>query len=90
MRQPAVILQALTFRTDLRMTAEHAARPSFREIQKLGEDWEPDLESLYKPPPASRLSMIARLQIGEEGVRNAGFILPFHRARCRTASIAGG
>ena len=51
------------FATDLRMTPEHAARPSFKEIQKLGENWEPDFDSLYNFPPASRLSMIARLVI---------------------------
>ena len=59
---------------DLRMTPEHAARPSFREIQKLGEDWEPDFDSLYNFPPASRLSMIARLRIGGGRVQEAGFI----------------
>jgi poly-gamma-glutamate capsule biosynthesis protein CapA/YwtB (metallophosphatase superfamily) len=62
------------FATDLRMTPEHAARPSFREIQKLGEDWEPDFDSLYNFPPASRLSMIARLVIREGSVREAGFV----------------
>jgi poly-gamma-glutamate capsule biosynthesis protein CapA/YwtB (metallophosphatase superfamily) len=62
------------FATDLRMTPEHAARPSFKEIQKLGENWEPDFDSLYNFPPASRLSMIARLHIAEGRVQEAGFI----------------
>jgi poly-gamma-glutamate synthesis protein (capsule biosynthesis protein) len=62
------------FATDLRMTPEHAARPSFKEIQKLGEDWEPDFDSLYNFPPASRLSMIARLQVGDGRIQQAGFI----------------
>jgi poly-gamma-glutamate synthesis protein (capsule biosynthesis protein) len=62
------------FATDLRMTPEHAARPSFKEIQKLGEDWEPDFDSLYNFPPASRLSMIARLRVAEGRVQEAGFI----------------
>ena len=62
------------FATDLRMTPEHAARPSFREIQKLGENWEPDFDSLYNFPPASRLSMIARLHIAAGRVQEAGFI----------------
>lgn len=62
------------FATDLRMTPEHAARPSFKEIQKLGEDWEPDFDSLYNFPPASRLSMIARLEIREGRVQEAGFL----------------
>jgi poly-gamma-glutamate synthesis protein (capsule biosynthesis protein) len=62
------------FATDLRMTPEHAARPSFREIQKLGENWEPDFDSLYNFPPASRLSMMARLVIGAGRVQEAGFV----------------
>lgn len=62
------------FATDLRMTPEHAARPSFKEIQKLGENWEPDFDSLYNFPPASRLSMIARLVIREGRVLESGFL----------------
>jgi poly-gamma-glutamate synthesis protein (capsule biosynthesis protein) len=62
------------FATDLRMDPEHAARPSFKEIQKLGENWEPDFDSLYNFPPASRLSMIARLHIAGGRVQEAGFI----------------
>lgn len=69
-----VFYSLCNFATDLRMTTEHAARPSFKEIQKLGENWEPDLESLYNFPPASRLSMIARLQIREGRVHQAGFV----------------
>ena len=65
------------FTTDLRMTPEHAARPSFKEIQKLGENWEPDFESLYNFPPASRLSMIARLHIAGGRIREAGFLPVF-------------
>jgi poly-gamma-glutamate synthesis protein (capsule biosynthesis protein) len=56
------------------MTPEHAARPSFREIQKLAEDWEPDFDSLYNFPPASRLSMIARLHIADGRLQQAGFV----------------
>lgn len=68
-----VFYSLCNFATDLRMTPEHAARPSFREIQKLGENWEPDFDSLYNFPPASRLSMIARLQIRDGRIREAGF-----------------
>jgi poly-gamma-glutamate synthesis protein (capsule biosynthesis protein) len=75
-----VFYSLCNFATDLRMTPEHAARPSFREIQKLGENWEPDFESLYNFPPASRLSMIARLHITEGRIREAGF-LPLHIGR---------
>jgi poly-gamma-glutamate capsule biosynthesis protein CapA/YwtB (metallophosphatase superfamily) len=65
------------FATDLRMTPEHAARPSFKEIQKLGENWEPDFDSLYNFPPAARLSMVARLVIREGGIRESGFLPVF-------------
>lgn len=65
------------FATDLRMTPEHAARPSFKEIQKLGENWEPDFDSLYNFPPAARLSMIARLVIREGRIRESGFLPVF-------------
>jgi poly-gamma-glutamate capsule biosynthesis protein CapA/YwtB (metallophosphatase superfamily) len=75
-----VFYSLCNFATDLRMTPEHAARPSFREIQKLGENWEPDIESLYNFPTASRLSMIARLQISAGRIREAGF-LPVHIGR---------
>jgi poly-gamma-glutamate capsule biosynthesis protein CapA/YwtB (metallophosphatase superfamily) len=75
-----VFYSLCNFATDLRMTPEHAARPSFREIQKLGENWEPDFNSLYNFPPASRLSMIARLQISAGRIREAGF-LPVHIGR---------
>ncbi len=65
------------FATDLRMTPEHAARPSFKEIQKLGENWEPDFDSLYNFPPAARLSMVARLVIREGRIRESGFLPVF-------------
>lgn len=69
-----VFYSLCNFATDLRMTPEHAARPSFKEIQKLGEDWEPDFDSLYNFPPAARLSMIARLVIREGRIHEAGFV----------------
>ncbi len=69
-----VFYSLCNFATDLRMDPEHAARPSFKEIQKLGENWEPDFESLYNFPPASRLSMIARLQVANGTVQEAGFL----------------
>jgi poly-gamma-glutamate synthesis protein (capsule biosynthesis protein) len=69
-----VFYSLCNFATDLRMTPEHAARPSFREIQKLGENWQPDFGSLYNFPPASRLSMIARLQIADGRIRETGFL----------------
>jgi poly-gamma-glutamate capsule biosynthesis protein CapA/YwtB (metallophosphatase superfamily) len=69
-----VFYSLCNFATDLRMTPEHAARPSFKEIQQLAEDWEPDFDSLYNMPPASRLSMIARLHIGHGRIQEAGFL----------------
>jgi len=69
-----VFYSLCNFATDLRMTPEHAARPSFREIQQLAENWEPDFDSLYNFPPASRLSMIARLHIAGGHVKEAGFL----------------
>lgn len=58
-----VFYSLCNFATDLRMDPEHAARPSFKEIQSLAEDWVPDFESLYNFPPAARMSAVARLQI---------------------------
>jgi len=72
-----VFYSLCNFATDLRMTPEHAARPSFREIQKLGENWEPDFDSLYNFPPASRLSMIARLVIRDGRITDSGFLPVF-------------
>jgi poly-gamma-glutamate synthesis protein (capsule biosynthesis protein) len=72
-----VFYSLCNFATDLRMTPEHAARPSFRELQQLAEDWEPDFDSLYNFPPASRLSMIARLQIREGRICEAGLLPVF-------------
>ena len=65
------------FATDLRMDAAHAASKSFNEIRMLAEDWEPDFTSLYNFPPASRLSMVARLEIADGRITRAGF-LPLH------------
>lgn len=75
-----VFYSLCNFATDLRMTPEHAARPSFREIQRLAEDWEPDFDSLYNFPPASRLSMIARLQIRAGRIEETG-LLPVYIGR---------
>jgi poly-gamma-glutamate synthesis protein (capsule biosynthesis protein) len=72
-----VFYSLCNFATDLRMTPEHAARPSFREIQKLGENWEPDFDSLYNFPPAARLSMIARLVIRNGRIQECGFLPVF-------------
>jgi poly-gamma-glutamate capsule biosynthesis protein CapA/YwtB (metallophosphatase superfamily) len=70
-----VIYSLCNFATDLRMDPEHAGRKSFKEIQSLAENWEPDFDSLYNFPPASRLSMMARLHIADGKLRETS-ILP--------------
>lgn len=58
-----VLYSLCNFATDLRMDPEHAARKSFKEIQKLAPDWVPDFDSLYNFPPDSRMSALARFAI---------------------------
>jgi poly-gamma-glutamate synthesis protein (capsule biosynthesis protein) len=70
-----VFYSLCNFATDLRMDPEHAARKSFKEIQKLGENWEPDFESLYNFPPASRMSAIVRFDIANKRIAQTS-ILP--------------
>jgi poly-gamma-glutamate capsule biosynthesis protein CapA/YwtB (metallophosphatase superfamily) len=62
------------FAVDLRMDEAHATSKSFNEIRVLAENWEPDFGSLYNFPPASRLGMIARLEIGEGKLLRAGLL----------------
>ncbi len=75
------------FATDLRMDAAHAASRSFNEIRVLAEDWEPDLDSPYNFPPASRLSIVARFEIAEGRIVRAGF-LPLHIGRDAVPRLA--
>lgn len=69
-----VFYSLCNFATDLRMDPAHAASKSFQEIRVLAEEWEPDFESLYNFPAASRLSMVARLEIADGRVVRAGFL----------------
>jgi poly-gamma-glutamate capsule biosynthesis protein CapA/YwtB (metallophosphatase superfamily) len=69
-----VFYSLCNFATDLRMDPEHAKRKSFKEIQILAEKWEPDFDSLYNFPEASRLSMIARLDIAEGRIQECSAI----------------
>jgi poly-gamma-glutamate capsule biosynthesis protein CapA/YwtB (metallophosphatase superfamily) len=62
------------FATDLRMDPVHAASRSFNEIRVLAEEWEPDFDSLYNFPKASRLSMVARLEIAQGRIVRSGFL----------------
>jgi poly-gamma-glutamate synthesis protein (capsule biosynthesis protein) len=69
-----VFYSLCNFATDLRMDPAHAASKSFQEIRVLAEEWEPDFDSLYNFPNASRLSMIARLEIAEGRILRSGFL----------------
>jgi poly-gamma-glutamate capsule biosynthesis protein CapA/YwtB (metallophosphatase superfamily) len=60
-----VLFSLCNFATDLRMDPEHAQRKSFKEIQKLADNWEPDFDSLYNFPPDARMSVIARFEIAQ-------------------------
>ncbi|MFM5931447.1 MAG: CapA family protein [Novosphingobium sp.] len=65
------------FATDLRMDEEHARSKSWNEIRVLAEKWDPDFGSLYNFPEASRLAMIARLEIGGGRLIKSGFLPVF-------------
>ncbi|GIL41615.1 CapA family protein [Roseiterribacter gracilis] len=69
-----VFYSLCNFACDLRMDPVHAASKSFKEIQTLAEDWVPDFDSLYNFPSASRMSMIARLEIADGKIAQAGFL----------------
>jgi len=62
------------FATDLTMDPAHAASKSFNEIRVLAEEWEPDFDSLYNFPKASRLSMVARFEIAQGRIVRTGFL----------------
>ena len=72
-----VFYSLCNFATDLRMDPAHAASKSFNEIRVLAEEWEPDFDSLYNFPNASRLSMIARLEIAGGRIVRSG-LLPLY------------
>ncbi|MDO6415252.1 CapA family protein [Sphingomonas sp. BIUV-7] len=69
-----VFYSLCNFACDLRMDPAHAASRSFKEIQSLAEDWVPDFDSLYNFPAAARMSMIARLEVAEGRITEAGFL----------------
>jgi poly-gamma-glutamate capsule biosynthesis protein CapA/YwtB (metallophosphatase superfamily) len=69
-----VFYSLCNFATDLRMDPIHAASKSFNEIRVLAEEWEPDFNSLYNFPKASRLSMVARLEIAGGKIVRSGFL----------------
>lgn len=69
-----VFYSLCNFATDLRMDPVHAASRSFNEIRVLAEEWEPDFDSLYNFPKASRLSIVARLEIEGGRITRSGFL----------------
>jgi poly-gamma-glutamate capsule biosynthesis protein CapA/YwtB (metallophosphatase superfamily) len=69
-----VLYSLCNFATDLRMDPEHASRKSFKEIQKLAENWEPDFGSNYNFPPAARMSAIARFEIARGKIIETSFL----------------
>ena len=75
------------FATDLRMDEAHAQSQSWNEIRVLAEEWEPDFEGLYNFPKASRLAMLARLEIGGGRLLKAG-VLPLHIGRDAVPRLA--
>ncbi|MGX7895330.1 CapA family protein [Tsuneonella sp. HG222] len=75
-----VFYSLCNFATDLRMDPAHAASKSFNEIRVLAEEWEPDFDSLYNFPKASRLAIAVRLDMAGGRVVRAGY-LPLHIGR---------
>lgn len=75
------------FATDLRMDEAHAQSKSWNEIRVLAEEWEPDFAGLYNFPAASRLAMLARLEIGAGRLLRAG-VLPLHIGRDAVPRLA--
>lgn len=72
-----VFYSLCNFACDLRMDEQHAKSKSFNEIRVLAEEWEPDFDSLYNFPKASRLAIAARLEIAGGKVVRSGFV-PIH------------
>ncbi|MBO9723791.1 MAG: CapA family protein [Novosphingobium sp.] len=75
-----VFYSLCNFACDLRMDEQHAKSKSFNEIRVLAEEWEPDFDSLYNFPKASRLAIAARLEIAGGKVVRSGFV-PIHIGR---------
>lgn len=70
-----VFYSLCNFACDLRMDPEHAQRKSFKEIQKLADNWVPDFDSLYNFPPDSRMSAIVRFDIVDRRIAQTS-VLP--------------
>ena len=70
----AIFYSMGNFAIDLKMTPEHAAAKSFKEIQALNPDWVVDFDSLYNFPPDSRMTLMVRFVATKDGVREVGFV----------------
>jgi len=75
------------FATDLAMDEAHAKSKSWNEIRVLAEEWEPDFEGLYNFPTASRIALMARLEIAGGRLLKAG-VVPLHIGRDAVPRIA--
>jgi poly-gamma-glutamate capsule biosynthesis protein CapA/YwtB (metallophosphatase superfamily) len=69
-----VLYSLCNFAMDLPMTREHAARKSFKEIQKLNPNWEPDFESTYNFPLDSRKSLIVKCVIADKRIKRISLL----------------
>jgi poly-gamma-glutamate synthesis protein (capsule biosynthesis protein) len=69
-----IIYSLCNFAVDLPMTKEHAERPSFKEIQKLNPNWEPEFDSTYNFPFDSRKTVIAKCVIAEKRIQRVSFL----------------
>jgi poly-gamma-glutamate synthesis protein (capsule biosynthesis protein) len=56
------------------MDEAHANSKGFREIQALSPDWIPDFDSLYNFPPASRMTMAAKLRLSRAGLEGVSLL----------------
>lgn len=65
-----ILYSLCNFAVDLRMDEAHANSKGFKEIQSLSRDWVPDFNSLYNFPPASRMSMVAKLRVTQNGLED--------------------
>jgi poly-gamma-glutamate capsule biosynthesis protein CapA/YwtB (metallophosphatase superfamily) len=83
-----IIYSLCNFAVDLHMDAAHAASPGFREIQTLHPHWEPDFDSSYNFPADSRRTVVARIVIGDRGVRQVA-LLPAYIDRASTPELLG-
>ncbi len=69
-----IIHSLCNFAVDLHMDPAHAASPGFREIQGLHPEWVPNFDSSYNFPADSRRTVVAKLELGAEGLRRVALL----------------